>query len=230
MRIPLPPKNAPRAATLVGEFRAVDEQESIRTLEVPVVPVPYATEEILVDDILEELVVAPTVASVLPPPVTPPRRTMGSSAPMTSRPRSIGPWIAGGVAIGVLVSLSVAVLARVVDTRTPYPRTHVDVVQAAGRSASTATPAAASPAKPPQSASGDVPSVRVDTLPIVPSTRGTLTFSTQAHGHRVYVDGVVLGESDGLIDVRCGKHAIKVGSHGDTVDVDVPCGSAILVK
>ncbi len=228
---------------LVGEFPAYESQESIRTLEVPILAAE-STEEVLLDDILELTPIAAVVSSAVAPPTATARR-----APLRTTvahahdraPRSMGPWIAGGVAIGVLVSLGVAVVVRVVDARTPYPRTHVTVVQATGRAAAPPPPArpapaaaAAAPSPLPAAAStastAGVPSIRLDTLPIVPATRGTLRFSAKAHGHRVFVDGVVLGESDGAIDVHCGKHSIQVGSHGEAENVDVPCGGDVLVK
>jgi hypothetical protein len=220
-RIPHPPNSEPRAATLVGEFAAIDHEESLRTLEVPVVYSGYATEEVLLDDILELTPLAPVVSTVLPPPVAPRRRTPLRTT-VAAPPRNMGPWILGGVAIGVLVSLGIAVVVRIVDARTPYPRTHVTVVQATSR--------AAAPPPPPAGAGAVVPSVALDTLPIVPATRGTLQFSAKAHGHRVFVDGVVLGESDAPLEVRCGKHSVRVGSHGEAQDVDVPCGGDVLVR
>jgi hypothetical protein len=240
-RPPLPSYGAPRAATLVGEFPAYDPQESIKTLEVPVVHAAHVTEEVLVDDILELTPLAPVVSTVLPLPVAPPRRTTLRTTKVAPAPRNMGPWIAGGVAMGVLVSLGVAVVVRVVDARTPYPRTNVTVVQAAGATTTatatasttaTATAIASTTASRATAAatSGSVPSIALDTLPIVPATRGKLQFSVKARGHRVWVDGAVLGESDGPIDVRCGKHAIRVGSHGEAQDVDVPCGGDVLVK
>ena len=212
---------------------AVDSQELIRTVEVP--PPAARTQEILSGDILDEAPAVLEFASVLPPPRSPPRRTSGSGVRAAKEPRDMGPWIAGGIAMGVLVSLAIAVVVRIVDARTPYPRTSVTVVQTPARTATASPSLSAAPlASAAASSNGpslpSLPSVRVDTLPIVPSTRGTLHFTPQARGHRVFVDGLVAGESDGPLDVRCGPHTIKVGSHGEPHPVDVPCGGTIDVK
>jgi hypothetical protein len=209
---------------------AVDSQELIRTVEVP--PAAARTQEILSGDILDESPAVLEFASVLPPPRSPPRRNARPGALGTKEPRDMGPWIAGGIALGVLVSLSIAVVVRIVDARTPYPRTSVTVVQTPARTATASPSLSAAPlASAAASSNGpSLPSVRVDTLPIVPSTRGTLHFSPQGRGHRVFVDGIVVGEADAPLDVRCGAHSIKVGSHGEPHPVDVPCGGTVDVK
>ncbi|GAC1542096.1 MAG: hypothetical protein NVS3B10_06560 [Polyangiales bacterium] len=43
-------------------------------------------------------------------------------------------------------------------------------------------------------------------------------------GHRVFVDGRVVGEGPGPLEVPCGRHAVKVGSGGKTQSLDLPCG------
>jgi hypothetical protein len=179
-----------------------------------VVTGPNETGEILAGDILEETPIVPFVASVLPPAMAPPRRAHRLPPPA---PQSIFPWVAGGAAIGLLVSLGIAVAVRIVDARTPYPRTSVTVVQTTTRAAASPTPAPSS----------SVTSVRVDALPAVSSTRGTLRFSPRARGHRVFLDGVVIGQSDAPLDVRCGRHSLQIGSRGEARMVDVPCGGAL---
>ncbi len=228
-----------RAATLGGELPAFDEQASIPTLEVPIY-LAAPTEEVVIDDILEATPIAPSVAmsfatGSLPPPGAPPRRSTRVAAAEEGA-RSIAPWVLGGVAIGLVVSLGIAVVVRVVDARTPYPRTHVTVVQASGVQASGvqasgASPAARatspSPAPPAGPAADDVPTIGVDSLPVAPATRGALRFAPKAHGHRVYLDGVVVGESEGDVDVRCGAHTLRVGSRGEARAVVVPCGGVL---
>jgi hypothetical protein len=48
-------------------------------------------------------------------------------------------------------------------------------------------------------------------------------------GHRIFVDGKVVGESPGPIQIRCGKRNVQVGSAGVAKDVNVPCGGSVLV-
>lgn len=58
---------------------------------------------------------------------------------------------------------------------------------------------------------------------------GSLRTDKTGEGHRIYVDGKVVGEGPGPIAVPCGTHSIKVGSSGKDKKVDVPCGGEIQV-
>jgi hypothetical protein len=57
-------------------------------------------------------------------------------------------------------------------------------------------------------------------------TRGMLSFPPPADGHRVYVDGKMVGTPPQPIRVRCGSRAVQVGSQGAEQTVDVPCGGS----
>jgi hypothetical protein len=46
----------------------------------------------------------------------------------------------------------------------------------------------------------------------------------------VFVEKRVVGESPGTFSVRCGWHAVKVGSQGNVQNVNVPCGGDVVVK
>jgi tetratricopeptide (TPR) repeat protein len=45
-----------------------------------------------------------------------------------------------------------------------------------------------------------------------------------SRGHRISIDGHAVGDAPGPFRVRCGPHAIRLGSHGKTHKIDVPCG------
>jgi hypothetical protein len=64
--------------------------------------------------------------------------------------------------------------------------------------------------------------------PIGP-TEGRLDLPRSANGHRVWVDGHLVGEPPAPIVVACGHHVVKVGSNGREQEVDVPCGGRISV-
>ena len=49
-------------------------------------------------------------------------------------------------------------------------------------------------------------------------------------GHRIFVDGAVVGETPAVVPVACGKHTVKIGSAGKLQDVDVACGQRINVS
>src|SRR5690606_4304059 len=63
--------------------------------------------------------------------------------------------------------------------------------------------------------------------PAIDATRGELSLPPSADGHRVYVDGRMLGVPPAAIRVRCGQRTIKVGSQGREQSVAVPCGGAV---
>jgi hypothetical protein len=49
-------------------------------------------------------------------------------------------------------------------------------------------------------------------------------------GHRVWIDERLVGESPGAFSVRCGSHAVRIGSAGVVQHVNVPCGGAADVR
>ncbi len=66
-------------------------------------------------------------------------------------------------------------------------------------------------------------------LPALPAaTSGAIVPTVK--GHRLYVDGKLLGDSAGAVTVPCGQHTIKLGTAGQTKDIAVPCGGQIAVS
>jgi serine/threonine protein kinase len=59
------------------------------------------------------------------------------------------------------------------------------------------------------------------------STRGTINLPAAAAGHRVFVDGHVVSDGAASVDVACGHHTVRIGSHGKTQSIDVPCGGSL---
>jgi|HubBroStandDraft_1064217.scaffolds.fasta_scaffold04778_8 hypothetical protein len=51
-----------------------------------------------------------------------------------------------------------------------------------------------------------------------------------SRGHRLFVDGLVVGETPTPVLVSCGAHTIKVGSAGREQLIDVPCGGRVTVN
>ena len=64
-------------------------------------------------------------------------------------------------------------------------------------------------------------------LPSVDSSKGVLVLPSAADGHRVYVDGRVVGVPPPPIVVGCGRHTVKIGSQGREQIVSVPCGGSL---
>jgi serine/threonine-protein kinase len=58
---------------------------------------------------------------------------------------------------------------------------------------------------------------------------GLVQTAGAASGRRIYVDGVVVGQTPEAVKVKCGLHNVKVGSSGKARSVEVPCGGAVSV-
>lgn len=103
-------------------------------------------------------------------------------------------------------SASAAPVATAAPSSTPSAPVNLPVESSSPLSEAVApTPSAAAPPKS-TSAFGDL---------VAPKETG---------GHRVYVDGHVVGQSPGTFHVRCGRHAVRIGSGAATKTVNVPCG------
>jgi serine/threonine protein kinase len=63
----------------------------------------------------------------------------------------------------------------------------------------------------------------------IPEDTGLLDTPPALSNHRVFVDGLARGVGGDLIRVPCGRHAIRLGSTGRTLSVDVPCGGTVTV-
>jgi eukaryotic-like serine/threonine-protein kinase len=59
--------------------------------------------------------------------------------------------------------------------------------------------------------------------------QGSIFTAPSLTGHRIFVEGRVVGESPGPYQVRCGTRSIQVGSAGTARDVNVPCGGSVQV-
>jgi hypothetical protein len=64
---------------------------------------------------------------------------------------------------------------------------------------------------------------------LVPGPNQGLLKPRGSKGHRLFVDGVVVGETPTPVLVTCGAHVVKVGSAGTEQSIDVPCGTSIAV-
>ncbi len=59
---------------------------------------------------------------------------------------------------------------------------------------------------------------------------GDMFTPLSAGGHRVFMDGRVVGQSPATLRVHCGKHEFRIGGNGLVQTVDVPCGGSVLVN
>jgi hypothetical protein len=105
------------------------------------------------------------------------------------------------------------------------PAKHKKQKEAASASAS-AKPVAVV-AKPSVSASSTSTEEVVDAgIPGIPGAMGRLVLKAPA-GFRVFVDNKVVGNTPDPVLVVCGSRAVKIGSHGTTQQITVPCGGEI---
>jgi hypothetical protein len=182
------------------------------------------TEEIHPHDILEEVPLgddavpslAPLALSVTPPPIGVDAEDLAKTRVLSPRRRSIAPRIIAG-ALALVASLVAVIGFRLYEARLPRAVSSVTVVHA------TRPP-------PPPDEKQLIPTVPLDNLPVVPSSLGKLRFAPNAKGHRVYVDGALVGEPSDTLDVKCGPRMVKVGSRGAVQTIEVPCGGEVLVS
>jgi serine/threonine-protein kinase len=99
---------------------------------------------------------------------------------------------------------------------TATPEAPADTPAEAPANAAAAASAAASAAAPDPDVAADIP-----------ADQGELRPPPYAAGHRIYVDGRVVGEGTDPIRVKCGSRSVRVGSAGRLQQIDVPCGEAI---
>ncbi len=59
---------------------------------------------------------------------------------------------------------------------------------------------------------------------------GDLKTDAAHGGHRIFVDGHVVGQTPETVRVRCGPHVVRLGSSGKDQPVDVPCGGEVSIK
>ena len=92
--------------------------------------------------------------------------------------------------------------------------------------ASLAVASATSAPPPPAPTVTSQPSAR----PAAAGDRGRIVFPAWAKEHRVYVDRHVAGDGSKPLEIACGRHAVRIGSHGKTQSVDVPCGGDVSLE
>ncbi|HEY1956943.1 MAG TPA: serine/threonine-protein kinase [Polyangiaceae bacterium] len=179
----------------------------------PIAPEPPATPNAIVLDFAREPEPAPPISK---------RRVAGRRA-RGLLVLTIGMWIAAACVFGAAIFVRThahaasAPLKLAPTASTIAPGTPVAAV------ATTSTVAAA-PTEPPATTAEPPPA------PEITSRRGRIVFPAWAKEHRVYVDHHVAGDGSKPLDLACGAHVVRIGSHGKTQSVDVPCGGDVSVE
>ncbi|HEY2512479.1 MAG TPA: PilZ domain-containing protein [Polyangiaceae bacterium] len=142
---------------------------------------------------------------------------------------------AASAALVALVAIGGNVLARHSSAPSSAPANTPAAkppVPASPEIASVASPAKApepAPAKAPEPAPAKAPEpAPVPTAIAAPaSSQGTLR--VKVAGHRVFVDGRLVGDGPGTFQVKCGAHHVRIGTAGRNRLVEVPCGGESVV-
>lgn len=170
-------------------------------------------------DALPALPVSKAIASADPTADATPSVVAASSALTTS---ASGPAATAGPRATESPSSSAAPSVEAISTATPS----VATASTAAPSVEAASAAAPSPSIDAADASYGA---RDADLPSVDANRGVLLLPSAADGHRVYVDGRLVGVPPPPIVLACGRHTVKIGSQGRDQIIVVPCGGSIPV-
>ncbi len=127
------------------------------------------------------------------------------------------------VTAGAVIALGIVGVVLFARSSSPSPAS-VGVAPVSAAPTTTSAPAASAPPAAPDVAAPvptEAPSAEV------PPDQGQLVFPPSAAGHRIFVDGRVVGDGAQPATVRCGPHDVKIGSAGTPQRVDVPCGGSV---
>jgi hypothetical protein len=157
--------------------------------------------------------------------------------------------VLAGTALGAAAALTICVLALVGSARSlragaldaPLPQIAMTAQSSASmtRVASSVQPVAAvsgaavatageSVATDPATTNADG-GARSDSKPTTSrtSSQALVLLPRSSKGHRIYVDGRVVGSGPEPVTVKCGRHSIKIGSAGKPRIKELPCGGEI---
>lgn len=176
-----------------------------------------------------EIAISPSAPEPEPLPVVP-----VSTRSRRRRPIYVAVFVVWGLAAIVLTAAAVVTLrSKKTEAASTPAVTHAPtsaptptlIATASATATATATETVAVTATATATATA-TPTVTTTASPSN-ETHGTINLPSSAAGHRVYVDGHVASDGAKPIDVACGHHNVRVGSHGKTQSIDVPCGGAI---
>ena len=166
---------------------------------------------------------APVPAPASEPAPVPAPASQAGFAPVPAPAPRVWPWIVGSC--GVLL-LAIVALGFVLSR--PGPRSTPEASATASSSMARLVPAL--PTTVPSVAPSADPATAETQGPAIASDQGELRFPPFAAGHRIIVDGQVVGDGAQPAVVRCGVHELRIGSSGTLQHVDVPCGGALDVS
>ncbi len=219
---PVPPRPPRRPSSEAVPARAPpDDEDAVHgALTVPAPPLSPDPAE-------EEAASNETPMPVITPPKEPARPAQPSE-PVVLPVRSALVPLAAAAAIALLGGVGIvrwrmvahesserpkvasAQTGSVVSASAPPPPEPTAALELAAPSEPTAPPEQA-----PSSAEAPTP------------TSGILSSPAGADGHRIFVDGKLVGQAPITVSLSCGSHVVRVGSHGRPRRIDVPCGGEV---
>jgi len=138
--------------------------------------------------------------------------------------RRSGSWNSITTALGIVVTAALVGVSAFLLARPP-PSPPVSLV-----TPSVALSPSASSAPLPVVASAPIPASASASAPApAPLSRIGTVRTGPAGGHRVWIDGKLVGETPRAFEVTCGLHVIRVGSAGQPQMTEVPCGGEVEV-
>ena len=130
----------------------------------------------------------------------------------------------------VLALANAAAIANLVVRRPdPQPATPKPSASSSAPQPEAPKPEAPKPAASPSAEPSGAPPAPSVVAPAVTNEEGRIATRDCRAGFRVFVDGVVAGNTPDSFVVRCGKRTVQIGSKGYPQHVDVPCGGEVVV-
>ena len=176
-----------------------------------------------------------------PPPPAAPVPDVPVAVPQTDPPPPVPRQQAGRIVAVVALGVGCAILVAAAAVRFGGRQEYDDKSGAAAARSTqvptavsltptpiptpTATPTAIQSATPTPSAAPEEAGAAAD----IPIGMGEIQLPDSAAGHRIFLDGRVVGEGTAPIRVPCGQHSVRIGSAGRLQNVDIPCGQAVAV-
>jgi hypothetical protein len=148
-----------------------------------------------------------------------------------------GMRMALGFAIAGALAIAAALASRHRSSIPSEPSAPVASVSAAPPPVATSEAASATPQAQPRAAvevdaavaAPDASTAPAVLAPLVPGPNQGVVKTRYNSGHRLFIDGVVVGQTPAQVLVTCGTHVVKVGSGGQDQSIDVPCGGTVAV-
>ena len=154
------------------------------------------------------------------------------SAGLSSRGAALGLGAAGALVLGVVLLISTAPFLRRRAASVSPPPTESAMLSFAApvsvpRSAQPAAAATPTPTPTPISEPASRPDSDLNAKNKKGGAQTLLLLPRSSLGHRIFVDGRVVGSGPEPVTVKCGRHSIKIGSAGKARTKDLPCGGEL---